>query len=43
MLGSLAMVTLILLRVLMARSERWRTSWRGAALAGEPTRTQAAA
>jgi NNP family nitrate/nitrite transporter-like MFS transporter len=43
MLGSLAMVTLILLRVLMARSERWRTSWRGAVLAGEPTRTQAAA
>ena len=33
MLGSVAMVTLIVLRVLMARSDRWQTSWRGAALA----------
>jgi NNP family nitrate/nitrite transporter-like MFS transporter len=43
MLGSVAMVTLIVLRVLMARSERWQTSWRGAALAEAPARTQAAA
>jgi NNP family nitrate/nitrite transporter-like MFS transporter len=43
MLGSVAMVTLIVLRVLMARSDRWQTSWRGAALAEAPARTQAAA
>jgi hypothetical protein len=28
MLGVLAVLTLVLLRVLMARGEQWRTSWR---------------
>ena len=43
MLGAVALLALVLIRVLMVRSERWRTSWRAAARAGEPARTQAAA
>jgi MFS transporter, NNP family, nitrate/nitrite transporter len=42
-LGIVAFVALALLRVLMTRSERWRSSWRGSAHVGEPARTQAAA
>jgi len=42
-LGVVALVALVLLRVLMARSERWRSSWRGGARTTEPARTQAAA
>ncbi|MFL5618606.1 MAG: nitrate/nitrite transporter [Gemmatimonadaceae bacterium] len=42
-LALVALVALALLRVLMARSERWRSSWREAVRASEPARTQAAA
>lgn len=42
-LSGVALVALALLRALMARSESWRMSWRGAVRAGEPARTQAAA
>jgi MFS transporter, NNP family, nitrate/nitrite transporter len=42
-LGVFALVALSLLRVLMARSEGWRSSWRVAARVGEPARKQAAA
>jgi MFS transporter, NNP family, nitrate/nitrite transporter len=42
-LGAVALVALTLLRVLMARSEAWRSSWRAAARADEPSRRKAAA
>ena len=42
-LGAVALVALTLLRVLMARSEGWQTSWRVAARTGEPARRKAAA
>ena len=42
-LGIVALVALALLRVLMARSERWRSSWRGATLTTAPARNKAAA
>jgi NNP family nitrate/nitrite transporter-like MFS transporter len=42
-LGLVALVALVLVRVLMARSEQWRASWRGVVRAEKPTRAQAAA
>ena len=42
-LGTVALMTLALLRWLMARDDGWRTSWRIAPLADVPARTKAAA
>ncbi|HEU4702292.1 MAG TPA: nitrate/nitrite transporter [Conexibacter sp.] len=42
-LGTVAVLTLGLLRALMARSEGWRTSWRVAPVADTPARAKAAA
>lgn len=42
-LGTVALLTLGLLRALMARSEAWRTSWRVAPVAAAPARAKAAA
>jgi NNP family nitrate/nitrite transporter-like MFS transporter len=42
-LGIVALLTLGLLRALMARSEGWRTSWRVAPVTDTPARAKAAA
>jgi hypothetical protein len=42
-LGAVALLTLALLRWLMARSESWRTSWRRLPVTNVPARTKAAA
>lgn len=42
-LGAMALLTLVLLRWLMARSESWRSSWRRAPVTDMPARRKAAA
>jgi NNP family nitrate/nitrite transporter-like MFS transporter len=42
-LGAVALLSLVLLRGLMATSERWRTSWRGTAVVEVEARREAAA